>query len=90
MQAPVVSLAASAAATTKSAGSPSQKVNNAPPGVRVKLPSGEYVGDPRSPTGYMMAPTSDLRDVAAAGAAIKKQWNAILNVPGMSLRPCYT
>jgi RHS repeat-associated protein len=37
------------------------------PGVPVRLPNGNTVPDPHSPTGVMMAPTSDVSDVAAAG-----------------------
>ena len=42
------------------------------PGVPVVLPNGAHVPDPHSPTGYMMAPTADLSDVAAAGEQTKK------------------
>ena len=37
------------------------------PGVPVKLPNGKTVSDPHSPTGMLMAPTSSVSDVAAAG-----------------------
>jgi RHS repeat-associated protein len=45
---------------------PNAKTSNFP-GVPVKLPNGNTVPDPHSPTGVMMAPTSSLSDVAAAG-----------------------
>lgn len=37
------------------------------PGVPVRLPNGNTVPDPHSPTGLMMAPASSVSDVAAAG-----------------------
>lgn len=37
------------------------------PGQIVRLPNGLPVLDPKSPTGYLMSPFSDLSDVAAAG-----------------------
>ncbi len=45
---------------------PNAKKSNFP-GVPVKLPNGKTVPDPHSSTGMMMAPTSDVSDVAAAG-----------------------
>jgi RHS repeat-associated protein len=45
---------------------PSAKKSNAP-GVPVKLPNGKTVPDSHSPTGVMMAPSSSVSDVAAAG-----------------------
>jgi RHS repeat-associated protein len=45
---------------------PNAKKSNFP-GVPVKLPNGKTVPDPHSPTGVMMAPTSSVSDVAAAG-----------------------
>jgi len=42
------------------------------PGVPVKLPNGQTVPNRYSANGVLMAPTSDLRPVAAAGRAIKK------------------
>jgi RHS repeat-associated protein len=45
---------------------PNAKKSNFP-GVPVKLPNGNTVPDPHSSTGVMMAPTSSLSDVAAAG-----------------------
>ncbi len=46
--------------------SPTAKRSNFP-GVPVKLPNGKTVPDSHSPTGVMMAPSSDVSDVAAAG-----------------------
>ena len=40
----------------------------------VKLPNGAYVYDPNSPNGYLMAPISDLSNVAAAGKALRQEW----------------
>jgi RHS repeat-associated protein len=39
-------------------------------GVAVYLPNGSFVADPQSPTGLLMAPTSDLSPVAQAGQMI--------------------
>jgi RHS repeat-associated protein len=50
--------------------SPTAKKSDAP-GVPVVLPNGAHVPDPHSPTGYMMSPTADLSDVAAAGRQVK-------------------
>jgi RHS repeat-associated protein len=47
------------------------------PGVPVVLPNGAHVPDPHSPTGYMMSPTADLSDVAAAGRQTKTALNAL-------------
>jgi RHS repeat-associated protein len=60
---------------------PSAKKSNAP-GVPVKLPNGKTVPDPHSPTGVMMAPSSSVSDVAAAG---KNTGNTVaaLNAAGM-------
>ena len=60
---------------------PSAKKSNAP-GVPVKLPNGKTVPDPHSPTGVMMAPSSSVTDVAAAG---KNTGNTVaaLNAAGM-------
>jgi hypothetical protein len=48
-------------------------------GVPVRSPDGKTVSDPHSATGVLMAPTSDLRNVAAAGKAIDKQMNEVLS-----------
>jgi RHS repeat-associated protein len=45
---------------------PTDKKSNFP-GVPVKLPNGKTVPDSHSPTGVMMAPSSDVSDVATAG-----------------------
>jgi hypothetical protein len=37
------------------------------PGVKVTLPNGDGIRDPKSPTGYVMAPFNDLKSVAEAG-----------------------
>jgi RHS repeat-associated protein len=60
---------------------PSAKKSNAP-GVPVKLPNGKTVPDSHSPTGVMMAPSSSVSDVAAAG---KNTGNTVaaLNAAGM-------
>jgi RHS repeat-associated protein len=47
------------------------------PGVPVKLPNGKTVPDPHSPTGVMMAPSSDVSDVAAAGKKTKDVVDAL-------------
>jgi RHS repeat-associated protein len=51
------------------------------PGVEVKLPNGKKVPDPHSPTGYLMAPTADLSNVAAAGRKLRKDIAEALDVP---------
>jgi RHS repeat-associated protein len=57
--------------------SPSAKSSDAP-GVPVRLPNGSNVPDSHSPTGLMMAPTSDVSDAAAAGKKTKKDVEALL------------
>jgi hypothetical protein len=47
------------------------------PGVPVKLPNGNTVSDPHSPTGLLMSPTADLSDVAAAGKKASGDWTKI-------------
>jgi RHS repeat-associated protein len=51
--------------------SPSAKKSDFP-GVVVLLPDGSSVPDPKSPTGKMMAPVTDLKPVAAEGKKTKK------------------
>jgi hypothetical protein len=47
--------------------------------VEVRLPNGSYIEDARSPTGHVMAPFNDLKDVAAAG---RREREKIENNPG--------
>ncbi|MGO9009674.1 MAG: RHS repeat domain-containing protein [Bryobacteraceae bacterium] len=59
--------------------SPSAKKEDPPaPGVPVKLPNGKTVPDRYSPTGVLMSPTSDLKDVAATGRAIKQRYKELM------------
>jgi RHS repeat-associated protein len=44
-------------------------------GVAVYLPDGSFVADPTSPTGLLMAPTSDLAPVAQAGQAAASNYS---------------
>jgi RHS repeat-associated protein len=63
--------------------SPSAKKSDAP-GVPVRLPNGQTVPDPHSPTGKMMAPSSSVSEVAAAAQKTK---NVVDDLAEMGLLP---
>lgn len=50
------------------------------PGVPVKLPNGSTVPDSHSPTGVLMAPTSSVSDVAAAGKQAKADVEQLISL----------
>lgn len=54
------------------------------PGRAVQLPGGAREPYPQSPTGYLMSPKPDLRDVAAAGRVAGASYSSLSAVPGMS------
>jgi hypothetical protein len=58
--------------------SPTAWKNSGFPGVPVSLPNGSHIPDSNSPTGMLMAPISDLSNVAAAGKQTKKDVQQIL------------
>jgi len=52
-------------------------------GVKVTLPNGQGIDDPKSPTGYVMGPFNDLKNVAEAGK--RERLNAMIG-PAETLR----